>query len=101
MSANERLPRLPYVLLGAMTAASFGGPFVILVTVRGGPSPRWPPDRTVEWAVIALIFMIVFGLFVACASIGWWHPGVLPARKRENGDIRSPGSLSTNKESMG
>ena len=27
----RRLPRLPYVLLGAMTFVSFGGPFVILV----------------------------------------------------------------------
>ncbi len=43
------LPRLPYVLLGAMTLVSFGGPFVILVVVRGGPSARWPPDRPVEW----------------------------------------------------
>ena len=56
MSARQPLPRLPYVLLGAMTFASFGGPFVILVVVRGGSSARWPPDRPVEWVAIALVF---------------------------------------------
>ncbi len=34
--ASSRLPRLPYVLLGAMTLVSFGGPFVILGALRGG-----------------------------------------------------------------
>ena len=42
MSGKEPLPRLPYVLLGAMTVVSFGGPFLILFVVRGGNSARWP-----------------------------------------------------------
>ena len=33
--------RLAYILLGLLTVASFGGPFVI-----GIVSPRWRPSRT-------------------------------------------------------
>ena len=73
MSAKQPLPRLPYFLLGGLTCASFGGPFVILMVVRGGSSARWPPDRPVEWAAIALVFGLVVALFLACVSIGWWY----------------------------
>jgi hypothetical protein len=52
MSPKQPLPGLPYFLLGGLTCASFGGPFVILVVVSGGGSARWPPDRPVEWAAI-------------------------------------------------
>jgi hypothetical protein len=74
MSSKQRLPRLPYVLLGAMTLASFGGPFVILAMVRGGANAGWPPDRPVEWVTIALVFGLVVALFFACVSMGWWYP---------------------------
>jgi hypothetical protein len=73
MSTKERLPRLPYVLLGAMTLVSFVGPFVILVTIWGGRSAKWPPDRPIEWVAIAVVFGVVIALFVACLSLGWRH----------------------------
>ncbi len=76
------MPRLPYFLLGAMTIVSFGGPFVILMVVRGGPRPEWPPDRVVEWVVIGMVFGLAFSLFTACVTIGWWYPG---ARKPVRG----------------
>ncbi|HKI20957.1 MAG TPA: hypothetical protein VKA15_23900 [Isosphaeraceae bacterium] len=74
MSAKGRLPHLPYVLLGAMTLVSFGGPFLIYVVVRGGSSAQWPPDRPLEWITIALVFSLVIALFFACVTIGWWYP---------------------------
>jgi hypothetical protein len=82
VSARQPLPRLPYFLLGALTCATFGGPFVILMIVRGGISARWPPDRPVEWTVIALVFGSVVALFLACVSIGWWYPRAVRGDKR-------------------
>ena len=43
MNLNQRLPALPYVLLGAMTLVSFGGPVAMLVVIRGGSSARMAP----------------------------------------------------------
>ncbi len=42
---SKKVPRLPFVLLGLMTAFSFGGPLAIGYVLRGGASPNWPPDR--------------------------------------------------------
>jgi len=72
MKAAEPLPRLPYVLLAAMTVVSFGGPFVIVGVVRGGDSARWPPDRPLEWVTIGLVLALFLILFVACVSIRLW-----------------------------
>ena len=72
----KRRPRLfywPYALLGAMTLISFGGPFLVLVVVRGGASPSWPPDRPLEWFTIALVLVLFAASFVACITIGWWY----------------------------
>jgi hypothetical protein len=85
MRPTERLPALPYVLLGAMSLVSFGGPFVILVIVRGGASANWPPDRVVEWVTIALVLVLAIALFLACVSIGWWYPPARPAKRPEVG----------------
>ncbi len=74
MRSYQRLPALPYVLLGAMTLISFGGPFVILLIVRGGASANWPPDRPVEWITIGIVLWLAIALFLACVSIGWWYP---------------------------
>jgi hypothetical protein len=68
-----RVPRLPYVLLILMTIASFGGPVGIGVVLRGGASPNWPPDRTVEWVAFAGVTGLVVALMIACLSIGWWN----------------------------
>ena len=51
---TQRLPRLPYVLLGLLTLATMVGPVAIVVAIRGGPSPDWPPDRAVEWWTFGL-----------------------------------------------
>jgi hypothetical protein len=82
MKRAEPLPWLPYLLLIAMTAVSFGGPFVILATVRGGASGGWPPDRPVEWASIAAVMVLFLVLFTACVSLGaWYRPRKRPARR--------------------
>ena len=83
MSATERLPRLPYVLLGAMTLVSFGGPFVILGAIWGGKSAKWPPDRPVEWVAVTLVIGLVISLFVACVSLGWWYRLASPVQTAE------------------
>ena len=62
MSRVPPLPRFPYYLLGGLTLVSFGGPFVMLVVVRGGPRGDWPPDRAVEWIVIGLVFGLAIAL---------------------------------------
>jgi hypothetical protein len=72
LPSRPPLPRLPYVLLAAMTIVSFGGPFLIFAAVRGGPSSRWPPDRPVEWLAVGLVMALFVGLFVACVSIRLW-----------------------------
>jgi hypothetical protein len=89
MSRNLRVPRLPYVLLGAMTIASFGGPFVIVGVLWGDGSAKWPPDRPVEWFVVALVFGLVIALFVACVSIGRWHRPGAPAKEPSTGEFHS------------
>ena len=89
MSTQDPLPRLPYVLLAAMTVASFGGPFAILGVLRGGTSGRWPPDRPVEWVVVTVVFGAVIALFVACVSIGWWHRPASRVTEPKTGDLDS------------
>jgi hypothetical protein len=86
MKSFPRLPALPYVLLGAMTLVSFGGPFLILIMVRGGPRANWPPDRPVEWFTIGLVIGLAIALFVACVSIAWWYP---PARRAVRAKTRA------------
>jgi hypothetical protein len=73
MKLKQRLPTLPYMLLGAMTVVSFGGPLAMLVMLRGGPSDKWPPDRAIEWITIGLIVGLVITLFIACVSISLWY----------------------------
>ena len=66
---KPRLPRLPFVLLGAMTIFTFGGPLAIGFVLRGGASPNWPPDRPVEWATLIGISGMVAALMIACLSL--------------------------------
>lgn len=62
--------RLPFVLLGLMTVAAFGGPVAFGLVLSGGPRPSWPPDRPVEWWTLGGISGLVFALMIACISIG-------------------------------
>ncbi len=66
---KTRLPRLPFVLLAAMTLWSFGGPIAIGFFLRGGARPDWPPDRPVEWAVLIGVSGTVVALMGACLSL--------------------------------
>ena len=72
MKPAAPLPRLPYVLLAAMTVVSFGGPFVIVGVIWGGDSASWPPDRPIEWVTIGMVLALFLVLFVACVSIRLW-----------------------------
>jgi hypothetical protein len=67
--ARSKIPRLPFVLIGLMTAFTFGGPIAIGYVLRGGTSPNWPPDRPVEWFVFAGVSAMVFVLMMACLSL--------------------------------
>lgn len=61
-----RTPRLPWVLLGAMTTLTLGGPVAIGAVLRGGARPNWPPDRPVEWAALWGISGSVAAIMLAC-----------------------------------
>jgi len=89
MKRRPPLSPWPWVLLGAMSLVSFGGPFLILVVVQGGASPYWPPDRTVEWITIGVVLGLFAVLFVACITLGWWYPPLRP-RKEASGRSRLP-----------
>jgi hypothetical protein len=80
----RHIANVPYALLGALSVVCFGGPFVILVVVRGGASTGWPPDRPIEWITIAVVFGLFFALFFACVTLSWWH-----APSRSGGRRRS------------
>jgi hypothetical protein len=86
MSRNPDVPWFPYLLLGGLTLVTFGGPFAMLVVIRGGPSAGWPPDRPIEWITIGLVCGLAFALFVACVSIGWWYPGLRRSKKHSTHD---------------
>jgi hypothetical protein len=73
MSPADPLPRLPYLLLLALSVVCFGGPFLIGAILRGGPSTGWPPDRPIEWFTIGAVIVLFLALFVACVSIRAWH----------------------------
>ena len=64
------LPRGPFVLLGLMTLATTGGPFLMRYSLGGGASPDWPPDRPSEWGVAIGTSVTVLALMLACVSLG-------------------------------
>ncbi len=70
MSQKPGPPKLPLVLLGLMTLATFVGPLVIVSVLGGGRSSGWPPDRPVEWWTFGLIVGFVVLLMTACLSVG-------------------------------
>ncbi len=62
--------KLPFILLGLMTALVFMGPFAIFLIMRGGTHGQWPPDRPVEWITFVAIVGLVAALMIACLGIG-------------------------------
>jgi hypothetical protein len=54
-----------------MTVFTFGGPVLIGYVLGGGASPRWPPDRPIEWATFLGISAMVVILMMACLSLIW------------------------------
>ena len=80
MNRRPRLSNWPYALLAALSLVTFGGPFLVLVAVRGGSSPTLPPDRPLEWFTITLVGVLFVGLFLACVTIGWWAPPPRPGK---------------------
>jgi hypothetical protein len=67
---TPKIPRWPFVLLGAMTILTFGGPVLIGYVLKGGPSPKWPPDRTIEWVTFLGISGSVVLMMLACLALG-------------------------------
>jgi hypothetical protein len=74
------LTRMPFVLLGLQTIATVGGPIAILLTLRGGASRQWPPDRPLEWWTFGICTAAVLILLAASLLVGlarWrktpWH----------------------------
>jgi hypothetical protein len=67
---STRPPRTPLVLLGLLTVLTVAGPFAIAYALRGGASPRWPPDRPREWWTFGLVTGGYLALMAACLGIG-------------------------------
>lgn len=63
-------PTWPLVLLGLLTVATLGGPFLIFLAIQGGPRPEWPPDRPIEWWIFGLVCGAVVVLMAACLAAG-------------------------------
>jgi hypothetical protein len=71
---KQSTSRLAYALLIAMTLVSFGGPVVLMLVIGGGESPKWPPDRPVEWLAFGLIVGTASVLILLGLTIRWWLP---------------------------
>ncbi len=69
---SPAMSRTPLILLGLMTLATMGGPFAIVLTIQGGRSREWPPDRPVEWWIFGLVVVAVLALMAACLMVGIW-----------------------------
>jgi hypothetical protein len=80
MSRPPALSWTPFILLGLLTIATLGGPIAIHLTLRGGASPRWPPDRSVEWWTFGLSTGSMLLLLSACLLVGLvrWRRSVAP-----------------------
>jgi hypothetical protein len=84
MSRSPSLTWTPFVLLGLLTIATLGGPLAIHLTLRGGSSPRWPPDRPVEWWTFGLCTGAVLVLLSSCLLVGlvrWCRTAAAPSQK--------------------
>ena len=85
---SRALIRVAYVLLGLLTLATFGGYFLIGHVLAGGASPRWPPDRPVEWGVFAGVTGAVAGLILGLGVI--WLMSLAGLRKEQRARAEAP-----------
>jgi hypothetical protein len=73
--------RRAMALLAVMTIAAFGGPVGIGVVLRGGNSPKWPPDRPVEWAALFGVSGLVLALMLAAIAVSVANQRALARRR--------------------
>lgn len=85
---SAHVAKLPLVLLGIMTAATFGGPLGVMLVLRGGVEPAWPPDRPVEWVALIGAVGLVAALMIAILALGLAN---LRAMKAETESLRDGG----------
>lgn len=86
---RERSPiRRALLLLAMMTCAAFGGPVVIGAVLRGGPSPKWPPDRPVEWATLFGVSGLVLALMILSIAVSLANQRAM-TRQRQAADSES------------
>ena len=62
--ASKTVKRLPLVMLGVMSIAAFGGPFLVRTVLAGGSNRQWPPDRPIEWYVLIGTCSLVAAMMV-------------------------------------
>lgn len=87
---SRSLVRVAYLLLALLTLATFGGYFLIGQVLRGGASPAWPPDRTVEWGVFAGVTGAVVGLILGLGVIWLMSLAGLRKEQRARADTQRP-----------
>jgi hypothetical protein len=73
-----------------MTVFTFGGPVLIGYVLGGGASPKWPPDRPIEWATFLGISGMVVILMMACLALIWINRKAM-ARKSATSDSEKSG----------
>ena len=72
MTTSGAPPKAPLVFLALLSIVAFAGPFVIFLTLRGGRSPEWPPDRIVEWVALVGVTVMLLVLLTGCLTSGIW-----------------------------
>ncbi len=89
MTGERPTIRRAMLLLAMMTCAAFGGPVVIGVVLRGGPSPKWPPDRPIEWATLFGVSGLVLALMILAVAVSLANQRAM-ARRRASANPAPP-----------
>ncbi|HEV3166681.1 MAG TPA: hypothetical protein VGZ22_21830 [Isosphaeraceae bacterium] len=89
---SQQPPRSPLVLLGLLTFATFGGPLIFGLILRGGQRASWPPDRPIEWVVLVLAVGVTGTLFVTTIAVSLLQQRLqAPPSPRGTEKARPPG----------